>query len=90
MANLGVPTKLLHESLGHIITVELKTGEVSRALKCLLRLSVETDDRCTAESSWRVCLSFSVLDIADRVFPFLTTTTSLLTAIDCLRNMQLM
>lgn len=29
MANLGVPTKLLHESLGHIVTVELKTGEVS-------------------------------------------------------------
>jgi small nuclear ribonucleoprotein D3 len=28
MANLGVPIKLLHESLGHIITVELKTGEV--------------------------------------------------------------
>nr|ODN94872.1 small nuclear ribonucleoprotein D3 [Cryptococcus depauperatus CBS 7855] len=27
MANLGVPVKLLHESLGHIITVELKTGE---------------------------------------------------------------
>lgn len=31
MANLGVPVKLLHESLGHVITVELKTGEVSRA-----------------------------------------------------------
>jgi hypothetical protein len=29
MANLGVPVKLLHESLGHVITVELKTGEVS-------------------------------------------------------------
>lgn len=29
MANLGVPIKLLHESLGHIVTVELKTGEVS-------------------------------------------------------------
>jgi hypothetical protein len=29
MAQLGVPVKLLHESLGHIITVELKTGEVS-------------------------------------------------------------
>lgn len=30
MANIGVPTKLLHESLGHIITVELKTGQVYR------------------------------------------------------------
>ncbi|KAK1925130.1 pre-mRNA splicing factor [Papiliotrema laurentii] len=30
MANLGVPIKLLHESLGHIITVELKTGEMYR------------------------------------------------------------
>jgi hypothetical protein len=29
MANLGVPIKLMHESLGHIVTVELKTGEVS-------------------------------------------------------------
>lgn len=30
MANLGPPVKLLHESLGHIITVELKTGQVYR------------------------------------------------------------
>ncbi|GAA5821809.1 hypothetical protein JCM11251_001036 [Rhodosporidiobolus azoricus] len=30
MANLGVPTKLLHESLGHVITVELKTGQTYR------------------------------------------------------------
>ena len=33
MANLGVPVKLLHESLGHVITVELKTGEVSQGLQ---------------------------------------------------------
>jgi len=30
MAGLGVPIKLLHESLGHIITVELKTGQLYR------------------------------------------------------------
>ncbi|EIW70160.1 hypothetical protein TREMEDRAFT_38820 [Tremella mesenterica DSM 1558] len=30
MANLGVPVKLLHESLGHVVTVELKTGEMYR------------------------------------------------------------
>lgn len=32
MANtgLGVPVKLLHESLGHVITVELKTGQLYR------------------------------------------------------------
>ncbi|KAF7315601.1 Zn(2)-C6 fungal-type domain-containing protein [Mycena indigotica] len=29
-AGLGVPVKLLHESLGHIITVELKTGAMYR------------------------------------------------------------
>jgi hypothetical protein len=29
-AGLGVPIKLLHESLGHIITVELKTGQLYR------------------------------------------------------------
>jgi len=27
-AGLGVPVKLLHESLGHVITVELKTGQL--------------------------------------------------------------
>lgn len=27
---LGVPVKLLHESLGHVITVELKTGQLYR------------------------------------------------------------
>ncbi|KLT39129.1 Sm-like ribonucleo protein, partial [Cutaneotrichosporon oleaginosum] len=30
MANLGVPVKLLHESLGHVVTVELKSGEMYR------------------------------------------------------------
>jgi small nuclear ribonucleoprotein D3 len=30
MAGLGVPVKLLHESLGHVITVELKTGQLYR------------------------------------------------------------
>ena len=29
-AGLGVPVKLLHESLGHTITVELKTGQLYR------------------------------------------------------------
>jgi small nuclear ribonucleoprotein D3 len=30
MAGLGVPVKLLHESLGHVVTVELKTGQLYR------------------------------------------------------------
>ena len=30
MSGLGVPVKLLHESLGHVITVELKTGQLYR------------------------------------------------------------
>jgi small nuclear ribonucleoprotein D3 len=29
-AGLGIPVKLLHESLGHIVTVELKTGHLYR------------------------------------------------------------
>jgi small nuclear ribonucleoprotein D3 len=29
-AGLGVPVKLLHESLGHTVTVELKTGQLYR------------------------------------------------------------
>ncbi|KAI0301007.1 hypothetical protein B0F90DRAFT_1720895 [Multifurca ochricompacta] len=29
-AGLGVPVKLLHESLGHVVTVELKTGQLYR------------------------------------------------------------
>mmetsp|Transcript_3659 Transcript_3659/g.4988 ORF Transcript_3659/g.4988 Transcript_3659/m.4988 type:complete len:114 (-) Transcript_3659:189-530(-) len=31
-ASIGVPIKLLHESEGHIVTVELKNGEVYRGL----------------------------------------------------------
>lgn len=58
MANLGVPIKLLHESLGHIITVELKTGEVSyryHPSPSLWRRDYEEDSadgmcRCTEES----------------------------------------
>lgn len=42
MAGLGVPIKLLHESLGHIITVELKTGQLYRGKlaegTCLMQL----------------------------------------------------
>ncbi|KAF9510619.1 hypothetical protein BS47DRAFT_1331614 [Hydnum rufescens UP504] len=29
-SSLGVPVKLLHESLGHVITVELKSGQLFR------------------------------------------------------------
>lgn len=29
-STLGVPVKLLHEAMGHIITVELKTGQLYR------------------------------------------------------------
>lgn len=30
MAQIGIPIKLLHESMGHIITVELSSGEIMR------------------------------------------------------------
>lgn len=30
MSHIGIPIKLLHESEGHTITIELKTGEVYR------------------------------------------------------------
>ncbi|KAI9184040.1 small nuclear ribonucleoprotein Sm D3 [Blastocladiella emersonii ATCC 22665] len=30
--SIGVPVKLLHEAIGHIITVELKTGEYYRGV----------------------------------------------------------
>ena len=30
MAGLGVPVKLLHEAVGHIVTVETKTGQMYR------------------------------------------------------------
>jgi small nuclear ribonucleoprotein D3 len=51
MANLGVPIKLLHESLGHIITVELKTGEVSalsfyEKYELMIDVPREIDGRC--------------------------------------------
>ena len=28
--SIGVPIKLLHEAVGHVVTIELKTGEVYR------------------------------------------------------------
>lgn len=30
MSTIGVPTKLLQEALGHVITVEFKSGQVYR------------------------------------------------------------
>ena len=32
MAKLAIPVKLLHEALGHIVTVEMKSGEMSVVL----------------------------------------------------------
>ncbi|KEI40730.1 uncharacterized protein L969DRAFT_33526, partial [Mixia osmundae IAM 14324] len=29
-ASIGIPCKLLHESVGHVITIELKTGQTYR------------------------------------------------------------
>ncbi len=29
-STLGIPVKLLHEALGHVITVELKSGQLYR------------------------------------------------------------
>lgn len=30
MSTIGIPVKLLHESMGHIVTVEVKGGQVYR------------------------------------------------------------
>jgi small nuclear ribonucleoprotein D3 len=43
MATIGIPIKLLHESQGHIITVELTNGQVYRG-KLL-----EAEDNCNAQ-----------------------------------------
>ncbi|KAI5449723.1 small nuclear ribonucleoprotein Sm D3 [Naganishia albida] len=40
MANLGVPIKLLHEALGHVVTCELKTGQLYRGTL------LEAEDSC--------------------------------------------
>lgn len=42
-AGLGVPVKLLHESLGHVITVELKTGQLYRGKLAEGSFSILTD-----------------------------------------------
>lgn len=42
-AGLGVPVKLLHESLGHVVTVELKTGQLYRGKLAEGRLSLLPD-----------------------------------------------
>ena len=68
-AGLGVPVKLLHESLGHIITVELKTGQLYRgklaegasqsdlALNSYsLRSSIPLLSRTTAEDNLNISL----------------------------------
>jgi hypothetical protein len=48
MANLGVPIKLLHEALGHVVTCELKTGQVSRV--CVLMVVGQRADRVVRRS----------------------------------------
>ena len=46
-SGLGIPVKLLHESLGHIITVELKTGQLYRG-----KLA---EGACAAPHDFRYC-----------------------------------
>ena len=40
--SLGVPVKLLHESQGHIVTCELKTGEVRILIPIGMRVAMLT------------------------------------------------
>jgi small nuclear ribonucleoprotein D3 len=64
MANtgLGVPVKLLHESLGHTITVELKTGQLYRGklaegAYCSFPMYIATDLAfCPAEDNLNISL----------------------------------
>jgi hypothetical protein len=56
MANLGVPVKLLHESLGHIVTVELKSGEMYRGKL----MEGECGSRRGRAAMGRCCLPFAL------------------------------
>merc|ERR1712070_463547 len=40
LKGVGIPVKLLHEAIGHIVTIELKSGEMYRG------------DMTTAEDNW--------------------------------------
>jgi small nuclear ribonucleoprotein (snRNP)-like protein len=46
--SIGIPIKLLHEAQGHIITLELKTGQLYRGKlfdgKCNFRISATSYD----------------------------------------------
>lgn len=43
MTSIGIPIKLLHESQGHIVTIELTNGQVYRGKL------VEAEDNCNAQ-----------------------------------------
>lgn len=76
MANLGVPVKLLHESVGHVVTVELKTGQVSDCRRDFAHAFIVSVHETlnvyvnyhsfTVEVSWTVCTvgSFSKLSFS--------------------------
>ncbi|KAK4689755.1 small nuclear ribonucleoprotein D3, partial [Tremellales sp. Uapishka_1] len=82
MANLGVPVKLLHESLGHIVTVELKTGERARAdvvgTNLILPLLRSTGPSYSSVSPFIQCFSI----YANTLFSILSCTPSRPTAED--------
>merc|ERR1712078_531591 len=54
---VGVPVKLLHEAIGHIVTVELKSGELYRG------------DMTSAEDNWN-CQLQNVLVTAKNGYQF--------------------
>lgn len=60
--SLGIPVKLLHEATGHIVTVELKSGELYRGSM------VECEDNwnCQLENiTYTAKVPFSVLLLVD-------------------------
>merc|ERR1711959_233993 len=53
LKGVGIPVKLIHESIGHIVTVELKTGEVYRG------------DMISAEDNWNCQLGNVLATLKD-------------------------
>ena len=64
--SLGIPVKLLHEAAGHIVTVELKSGELYRGSM------VECEDNwnCQLESITYTAKVLSSMPIFDFIFAF--------------------
>lgn len=72
--SLGIPVKLLHEAAGHVVSVELKSGELYRGsmIECEDNWNCQLENiTYTAKVHFIFCFSLFIIRLCDSFFSLL-------------------